>query len=399
VTFDEQALRAAFDTIEAPETLETRWRARVALAPDLDPASADVSAVPPVAWPEPPRRKPPREWRRVLAAAVAAAAVGLGLVGTITANREPEPDPDPNPVIVTTPNPPTTSGPPSQTGAPATVSSVPGPSGVASGAPGGPGPAGPPAPGTGPAGPAGPATPGQAIAPARGPLAEWPDATNTGPAGTRLGLHSGDLRIDKPGAIYADLRVNGTVYVNAPDVTLRRVMVVPSGDVGVVQGPQAQRLRIEDSQVTNPGRSVHGVRQEAPGLVVQRSDITANVAAVLAGSDATIVDSYLSEVRTTGNTSRITVRHNTIGASVALLDRDGPVTDVTIDHNRINGSAPAPRIYAPSSPSSHHLQVTGNQFGRQAGTGSIACSGWNGQAPGNIWAGNVWSDTSEPANP
>ncbi|HET9142493.1 hypothetical protein [Actinophytocola sp.] len=388
--FDEAALRALFDAVEAPAALEAAWQGKVALRTEPAAELAVVRPLPDLAE----RAAARRPTARVLVAAVAALAVGGGIAGVIAANQRPKPDPDQ--IVVTIEDPTTTSVPASQTSVATPPSAPLGTPGPGSGAPAGPGTAAP-RPGAGPGGPAGPGGAATPIAPARGPLAEWPNAGNTGvPAETRLQVRNGDWHITQAGAVIADWTVNGTIYIDAPDVTLRRVRVAPSGDVGVRQS--APRLRIEDSEVGS-GAVRYGVRQEAPGLVVQRSDITASTAAVWIGGDATIVDSNLSGLRTPGNASRIMLRHNTIGASVTLLDQAGPVTEVTIDNNQIGDSGTMARIYAPSNPASHHILVTGNRLRRDSPSAPAASSGWNAQAPGNIWTGNVWSDTSEPASP
>jgi hypothetical protein len=398
--FDESALRALFDEVEPPPTMETRWRARVVpgqAPPDL-PDAPRIRAVGS-------SRPQGKSWLRALGAAVAAMAVGGGIIGVAAVNRQPAPDPlPPRPTVTeTTTDTRTTSNSPPQAedGHPATV-----PSGPPGSQPTG-GPTAGPASGGGPAGTAKPAVPPPSAAPpgppapARGPLAEWPDPANSGvPAGTALQTHSGDLHVTQAGVIIADMLVNGSVYVEAPGVTLRRVRVAPSSGAyaGVRQLSQAPGLRIEDSEVSVVGGTAqYGVRQEAAGLVVQRSDIRGSDSAVAVTSDTTIVDSYLPSVQTRGNTARLTVRHNTI-STVTALDEDGPVTDVTIENNQLR-SEYGVVIFAPSGSGSRDIRVTGNQFRRGPSGGPIPCSGWNDQAPGNIWTGNVWFGTSEPVYP
>jgi hypothetical protein len=54
-------------------------------------------------------------------------------------------------------------------------------------------------------------------------------------------------------------------------------------------------------------------------------------------------------------------------------------------------------LYTPSGPGSHGVQVLGNQF--RNGGGVTPVSGWDGQAPGNAWTGNVWLGATDPVNP
>ena len=59
----------------------------------------------------------------------------------------------------------------------------------------------------------------------------WPSATTTGILdGPPLATHEGDLHITTAGAVISDLLVRGTVFVDAPDVTLRRVRIAPALD-------------------------------------------------------------------------------------------------------------------------------------------------------------------------
>lgn len=406
--FDESTLRALFDEVEPRPMMEARWRARVALTPpEAPPDLPDLPRIRVVRG----SRPQGKSWLRTVGAAVAVMAVGGGVIGVVSVSRQPMPNPPPQLTISETVTSTPTTNPPqlAETSAPATDPSSPlgsQPAGVptagpsVSGGPAGVPTAGPPTSG----GPVSTAKPAGPPAPAQGPLAEWPDAANTGlPAGTALQVQAGDLHITQAGALIADRHVTGSVYVEAPNVTLRRVLVTPPQGAFVIAGvwqlSSGSGLRIEDSEVSTGGNAQFGIRQEAAGLHVQRSEIRGTDSAVAVTSDTTIVDSYLpnwnTSVQTSGNTARLTVRHNTI-STVSVTDEDGPVTDVTIENNQLgNGESGGVMIFAPSRPGSRDIRVTNNQFPRN----SIPSSGWNAQAPGNVWTGNVWSGTSEPVNP
>lgn len=374
--FDEDGLRSLFRQVNPPSALESGWRDRVSLIGDGPARRPDT-------W----RRPSSRRWAHALAATIATAALGGGVVAVISVNTSPSPDPQPT--IVDTPTVgPTTSGPaPSiSSSEPVTVPTA--PSGEPPPAGQAPPVGGPPA--SNPADPAGPPDPG--------PLTGWPDSTNVGvPAGTKLRIHSGDLHVTTPGAVISDLRVAGTIFVEAPDVTLRRVLVAPpsSATAGVRQ--LAPRLTIEHSEITGLGETGQsGIVQQAAGLTVRRTDVHTAGSAIVVGTDASIVDSYLhslgSSVYTNGNSGQLRLRHNRMSGSVVLGDDAGAVTDVTVENNLLEASV---AIWAPRGAGSRDIRVNGNQF-RRGGTPS---SGWNGQAPGNAWTGNVWSDTGEPVNP
>jgi hypothetical protein len=358
---DERDLQALFDEVEPPASLEGSWgRPRMI---------------------ESARRQQPTAMR---AAAVIVAVLTVGAVafGVAASDRLPGSDDDPSVVVTDGSTAPSTPPPTSDT-----TTTV--PPAAESPPPGTPGGRGPVAGGTRP-----PKTPQPPpIAPARGPLTEWPDAANTGiPPEANLTAHNGDLHVDKAGTIVHDIVVRGTVYVEAADVTLRRVQVAPpaGATAGVVQ--RAPRLRIEDSEVTGVET---GVLQEANGLTVQRSDISRPSASVVFGSDVTLVDNYLSTVSTPGRATKIALRHNRIQV-INLNDGTGPVTDVTIERNRLGGGNDVV-IWAPAGQGSERIKVTKNSFLPNAsGTPS---SGWNGTAPGNVWADNVWDGTTNPVDP
>ena len=372
--FDENTLRALFDEIEPPPGLADRWRAGSG-RPRVRRLSAGV---------------------RMRAAAVVAGVVTVGAMvfAVAAADRHPPTGPD-----ITITDPPATSSAPPTTGQSPSGSVVPPREGPGVGPP--PAGAGPPPAKRTPPKPVKPP-----VAPARGPLppGEWPSAGNVGvPVGTNPSSHPGDLHVTEPGAIISDLRIDGSVFVEAPDVTLRRVQVAPprGAVAGVRQRATAPRLRIEDSDISGSG-GAYAVLQEVAGLTISRSDLHgASTAAVAVTSDATIVDSYLHtstpgtgfhSVSSNGG-GRLILRHSTL-YDVALFDDAGPVVDVTIENNQLT------LVGAPPGSGSHDIRVRDNRFTTQNKDHKQAGStGWNAQAPGNIWSGNVWADTGEPVSP
>jgi hypothetical protein len=376
--FDEDRLRSIFARVEPPARLAAGWHEAVATLGDA-PARGRAAA---------PDAKPAsRSWAHGLAAGVAALALGGGVATVISVNRPPSPEPGPAIIETITPGPTWSGPPPPSSDSP--PESPPSPATPGGGQP----PVGQPPGGTRP-GATPPPAPPAAAAPDPGPLTGWPSSINVGvPAGTRLGTKTGDLHITTAGAVVSDLRVDGAIFVEAPDVTLRRVLVSPPSGAAAAIVQRAPRLTVEHSELTGNG---DGIRQEAPGLTVRRSDVHTAGSAILAGTDLSIVDSYLHSMAyplyTKGNCARIVVRHNTVNGSLTLSDDGGPVTGVTIDDNQLQANV---AIWAPRGAGSHDIQVTGNEFVR----GTTPASGWNAQAPGNAWTGNVWSDNRAPVTP
>ncbi|MGY3614441.1 Ig-like domain-containing protein [Bradyrhizobium sp. USDA 10063] len=78
----------------------------------------------------------------------------------------------------------------------------------------------------------------------------YPDATNTGvPPGVTLNPYNGDLVINTPGTVISGLKITGTVYINASNVT------------------------IKDCSITSSGYNVVNIKSGVTGAVVQNCDI------------------------------------------------------------------------------------------------------------------------------
>ncbi|GAA0932538.1 hypothetical protein GCM10009558_045700 [Virgisporangium aurantiacum] len=351
MTPDEDVLRQMFQEVQVPAGVD-RWPARV---------------------PRPvPRRTRSRRFTPVL--------VGLLIAGVLLATA----------VIASPYRPHTTLGGATAPDAPAgaTVSTAPAPSS-------------PTLNSTSP--PATPATPPTS------PPGGWPSETTTGvPAGTALGTHTGDLRVDKAGQVVSDLLVTGTVTVTAPNVTIRRTRIVASGQFTVRQLPGATDLVIEDSEVSGAkGANVqYGIVQGASGLEVRRSHVHGVQQGIEAASKATITDSLIDGLvrsdSTTGVAARggtgLTIRHSVVvnptagGTAVAVYADNGPQHTVIIDTSLLGGGQYTLHVGAGVT----DITVSGNRFTRSATAGPIR---WDAAPPGNRWSGNAWNDNGARLGP
>jgi hypothetical protein len=397
-SIDENELRALFEEIDVPPGLD-RWRDRIAdvhaeayvREPDDEPEPAEdgtdtehweveekAGGAGIVVLPIVGELRPKRQRRRSVAAAAAAAAVvGLaGFVVTITLLSE-APPADPT-MIIDGPD-KTVSTPPSRDDPTDNVSRPPSSQPSSSGA-------GQPDPGAThhdqPGGDTGTVVDNSG----GGPEPGWPSmvgdptATNTGvPLGATLGDHYGDLRITVAGQVVSDLRVTGTVIVDAPNVTLKRVLVVaPYGAPAVRQN--AGGLTVVDSELSG-GTSL---TQAANGLTIRRSRLQSGV--TIAGGTQ-LHDCFLDtgDVLVTPGSSSVLLRHNTMD-KVTMNDLEAPIRGVTIDNNLLT------QVDAPTQSGSAGIHVLNNRF-----RGSAPSTGWDSGAPDYQWSNNTYADSGAPA--
>jgi hypothetical protein len=363
---DENELRALFEAVEPPAGLD-RWRDR----PSGD-TGATVLALPTD------RVLPLPTSRRRSVAVAAAAAVVIGLGGVVVTSQLMSDSPPADPTM-------TIDGPDKTVSSAPSSSTTPLNSLTAPPVTGGTGTNGPRVTG----GADGGASQNTGAPPGSGgPEPEWPamqgdpSADNTGvPVGASLADFQGDLRVTTPGQVITDLRVTGSVIVDAPDVTLRRIIVVASAGASAVR-QNAGNLTVENSELTG-GQSL---AQGAAGLVVRRSRLESG-ATILSG--AQVYDSYLNtgDVLVPSGQNGILLRHNVMGRAT-MNDLDGPIQSVTLKGNVLR------QVDAPTEPGSASIHVLNNRF-----SGSAPSTGWNPSAPDYLWSGNTFLDSGAPANP
>ena len=243
-----------------------------------------------------------------------------------------------------------------------------------------------------------------------------PSGATTGvPAGVKLSTHTGDLHVTAAGTTVSGLLITGTLFVEAPNVTVRNTRMVPATDAyfAVRQLAGATNLQIEDSELAGDGRHrvEYGLRQEAAGLTLLRVDIHHADTGLVVGRDARVTDSFVHDLTganpkgifSTGGTPNLTIQHNTVvnptgaGSCLVLYTDDGPQTNVLITGNLFTGGSPT--VVVDSGGGSHDVRVTGNRFGPSTRTSGSPVRAWNGSAPGSQWTANVWDDTGKPVTP
>ncbi len=240
--------------------------------------------------------------------------------------------------------------------------------------------------------------------PTNPPTSTEPVRSASAAAQTRT--YRGDLEVTTAGAVISDLVVTGTILVEAPNVTLRRVRVARESDGtwAVRQLPGATNLTIEDSEIGGDGRHTvqRGIAQEADGLVVRGTVVRAVQVGITVLTRATVENTRIVDLLHTdkgfglvchGDGSQITISGSTIvvpsqaDAAVALNADNGPIVGVRLVGNVLGGGRSTLH-----SGGSTEVEVTGNRFRRQAEPVR-----WDTGSP-KVWSNNTWEDTGAAVN-
>ena len=202
------------------------------------------------------------------------------------------------------------------------------------------------------------------------PTGGLPDASNTGvPPGTVL-TPSGGMTISTAGAVVDAREVNGSITVNAPNVTIRRSRIV-SNDFMAVRS-NSTGLVVEDSEIldgpdTGQNNCHNGIG--FGGFTVRRTEIAGCENAADVGEDNVVfADNYVHDLDTEGpshvwgnsphtdgiqgNGSNVTISHNWIDPSAsddgnAGIFAPGGSNNYVIEGNYIDGRGTNYAIYAP----------------------------------------------------
>jgi hypothetical protein len=259
------------------------------------------------------------------------------------------------------------------------------------------------------------------------PSSTFPDASNTGiPAGVTL-TPSGSLTIRTAGTVIDSLDVNGTIFIDANNVTIRRSRVRGSGTMYVIRSNFGRSgIVIEDNEVDGLGNANYAVAGE--GMTVRRNNISNAENGVITWGDSTIEDNYVHNlkcgsvcggdphydgIQLDGGYANVTIRHNTVNldewtqTSAIMLDNYfGGLDNILVENNLLIGAGYT--CYADASFNSNPINATyrNNQLLPCQGTvGSNGCSSTTGwywgahliRGPGTVvWQGNVDHLTGNP---
>lgn len=249
------------------------------------------------------------------------------------------------------------------------------------------------------------------------------DSSNTGFLTPRR--FDGDLDITAPGAVVEDLDVWGRVFIKAPNVRIRR-LIIRGGPATKAGGdallwavhPGADGYLVEDVTLTpsSPNPNQNGIYASRRGIF-SRLNVSGTVdGAVLYGSGVTIRDSYFHDFvtypadpisnRRASHSDAVQIQagvgvkitgsslSGALNSAVMITQDVGTVADLLIAENVIDGGACSIN-FASNGPPKSGVVVRDNRFGRgQRNTGCAVIR--NATASPITGTGNVWDDTSAP---
>ncbi|WP_344079344.1 right-handed parallel beta-helix repeat-containing protein [Luedemannella helvata] len=245
----------------------------------------------------------------------------------------------------------------------------------------------------------------------------FPSEANTGwqHTGVTLTQYRGPDEITRDGTVIEGMDM-GCMFIRAKNVVIKKSRVRCSGPYPVrVESPAT--LWIEDTEVDGRG-SYEALCIAAENYTALRVNCHGVGDGMRAGSNVTIQDSYIHDLKTCGDChndgiqstggSNIVIRHNHIDnrysqtSCVLLGEEFAPLRNVLVENNLFNGGGYS--LYGGGDTDRvSGIKIIGNRFKRAAGGGHFANGGSYGPAahfdpgrPGNEWRNNVWDDNGRP---
>ncbi|MCA1413392.1 right-handed parallel beta-helix repeat-containing protein [Bradyrhizobium sp. NBAIM20] len=221
-------------------------------------------------------------------------------------------------------------------------------------------------------------------------------------AGVALTPYYGDLVIDTAGAVISGLDIHGSVFINAPNVTLENCKVTTNAFYAVRVAPGVTGAVIQHNEINGVGSGNDGDY----GIMGQGTFIANNIYNVengigVDGGNTLIQDNYIHDmiasgsphydgISIDGNNYDITIRHNTVindhtqTAAIMIDNYFGPVSNVVVDNNLLYGGGY--NIY--SSAQFNGGPVTGVSItNNHMGGGYWGPTAFTGNSP--VYTGNV----------
>jgi hypothetical protein len=259
--------------------------------------------------------------------------------------------------------------------------------------------------------------------PATAPPAGRPGPANTGvPAGTALTARYGDMHVTTPGVTLDALDIHGFVFIEAPNVTIKRSIIrggrATSGNPGLITAISANgtNFQLADSELAPAYPSVYLDGVKGGNFTLTRVDVHSTVDGVkVFGSNVTIQQSWLHDtihyasdpnqgggpshndgVQVLGGTSIRIVNNTITGATNAALQvtqGQGRVSGLAFGGNWADGGVCTVNIANIPLPSISGIDVSNNRFGRASQVSN--CPIILAVHSQVSISGNVWDDTGK----
>ncbi len=251
----------------------------------------------------------------------------------------------------------------------------------------------------------------------------FPDATNTGPVGcSSYTPYSGTLDITTDGTVLNCIQLNGTLSINADNVTVQNSIL--NGDswwgvrVGNTNATATNFKLLHNKLQTVPGQGPdsggydYGISQESSGYMeIGYNDISGYKDGVTT-SNGYIHDNYIhnlsqfvgahtQDIYVYSGPAQVKIEHNTLindspqdqaTAAVYIAPDSGHQNDRTVANNLMAGGAFT--IYGGDSTATN-IVIVNNKFSTQIypNSGYYGWAAyWFGNNSGNLWSNNTWID-------
>jgi hypothetical protein len=194
------------------------------------------------------------------------------------------------------------------------------------------------------------------------PPTGWPDATNTGVSFGVTLTKSGSLTLSTAGQVISGLEINGSVFINASNVTLENCRIT-SGGFTVVQigngSISPANVVIQDCEINGMGMGgspgSNGIWDWGGGGSnwLLRNDIHNCENPIVPSSGDLVQDNYIHDLNAPGSPhydgiqmdggANIVIEHNTVinqwgWTSAVMIANDlGSISNITVDNNRLIG--------------------------------------------------------------
>ena len=243
-----------------------------------------------------------------------------------------------------------------------------------------------------------------------------PDATTTGvPAGTTLTAYTGPMTITKDGTVIEGMIIDGTLKIEASNVTIKNCIIKNYGWWGI-DGEGAANLTVLNCDFTASTSKDTNAAILGSGTFIGNDISQSENGIVLTGGASVVRDNYIHDlfdnfgephidgISVQGGQDNVLIEHNTIESwdtSAVFIKNDfGPINNITVRNNLMYGDAdrgdPAATVYV-YGPNTTNVSIT-NNYVEKGNWYYYATSNANPTISGNIEWNNKTDATPYPTS-